>query len=132
MILNLSALLTNITITLQHKEISMKKLLVALVSLGLLAPAAVFAVSLDTVAGIKLTNQVSGTYFSSTDKSKYELSAGHLKGNRVYASGSLDQKIFYKELATGVVVQSSDLISSYGGSTTTDGSFDSDAAWTAL
>ena len=112
----------------------MKKLLVALLSLGLFAPAAVFAAgALEGVAGIKLSNQVLGTYYSktATDGTAYELSAGHAKGNRVYASGSLDQKIYYKAVnltTPSAVVVSTDLISSFS-----DGTFDSDTSnWTAL
>ena len=110
----------------------MKKLLVALFSLGVLAPSAVFAAgALDGVAGLKLTNQVIGSYYSktATDGSAYELSAGHLKGNRVYASGSLDQHIYYKQLATaGAVVATTDLIQSFA----VAGTFASNATWTAL
>ena len=117
----------------------MKKILVALLSLGLFAPAVVFAAITNLnggIAGIKLSNQVNGSYFSGPTASPgaaYELSATHLKGNRVYASGSGDQKIYYMKCATDPCT-AADNIDSFatGGifasiATGTDGT-----TWTAL
>jgi len=79
----------------------MKKIVFLAVVLTFLASSG-FATELGSVlTSTKLSNQVSGDYFSNltgTNSTAYVLSTGHKQGNKVYASGSFTTAIFSKKL----------------------------------
>lgn len=116
------------TIFYQHKETIMKKMMIILLALCFLAPVGVFAVTLEGIAGVKLSNQVEGTYFtdSTTNPLAYQLSTGHAQGNKVYATGSADARIYTNEIA-GASFVSSDLLTSYSADQISSGD-----TWSAL
>lgn len=110
----------------------MKKIMCVTCILVLLASAS-FAADLATkLTSTKLSNNVTGTYFSNNtsaggDATMYVLSTGHASGNKVYAGGNFVSEIYSKDIS-GTAFASTDLIG-------TEPSYDSsafDSSWTAL
>jgi hypothetical protein len=84
----------------------MKKMIIILLALCFIAPVGAFALDLtpdgDAFTSIKLSNQVSGTYFAlpataAATPLAYQLSTGHKQGDKVYATGSANTRLYVKD-----------------------------------
>ena len=96
----------------------MKKALIVLLGVTLFP---VLAFSGDLPADIKLSNNVSASYFVNADPAtEYSVSTGHIQGNRVYFSGSNDQLIYYNDIADGSTFASNDLLQTHKSSFASD------------